>query len=112
MRISLFVLGVSAAIVCIQQRAQAEQAYPWFIYKPDTPPNNAWPIGLAKAGPVHPVRTHPRRNQLSQRGPGRAKRFTACAKAPRASFLLPNDVKGLGAALINSQRPRNLAASG
>ena len=37
MRLSI-VLGVFAAVVCIEQRAQAEQNYPWCIYKPDTPP--------------------------------------------------------------------------
>ena len=41
--------------------------------------SNAWPTGSEKAGPVDPVRTRPRRNHLRQRGPGGAKRLTACA---------------------------------
>ena len=38
MRLLLSVLGVFAAMVCIEKSAQAEQNYPWCIYKPDTPP--------------------------------------------------------------------------
>jgi hypothetical protein len=38
MRYSLFILGIFAAVVCMQQRAAAEQNYPWCINKPDTPP--------------------------------------------------------------------------
>jgi hypothetical protein len=38
MRLSLFMLGVFAAIICIQKSAEAEQNYPWCIHKPDTPP--------------------------------------------------------------------------
>jgi hypothetical protein len=38
MRLSLFILGVFATIICIENRAQAEQNYPWCIHKPDTPP--------------------------------------------------------------------------
>jgi hypothetical protein len=38
MRLSLFTLGVLAAIVCTGKSAEAEQNYPWCINKPDTPP--------------------------------------------------------------------------
>ena len=38
MKISLFILGVFAAIVCTEKSAEAEQNYPWCINKPDTPP--------------------------------------------------------------------------
>jgi len=38
MRFLPLILGVFAAVVSIEQRAQAEQSYPWCIYKPDTPP--------------------------------------------------------------------------
>jgi hypothetical protein len=38
MKISLFFLGVFAAIVCTEKSAEAEQNYPWCINKPDTPP--------------------------------------------------------------------------
>jgi hypothetical protein len=37
MKISLFILGVFAAIVCTEKSAEAEQNYPWCINKPDTP---------------------------------------------------------------------------
>ena len=60
MKLLLIIVGALAAIVCTEKSAEAEQNYPWCINKPDTPPqcrytNNAWRIGLAKAGPVHPV---------------------------------------------------------
>lgn len=38
MRFLLVTLGVFAAVICIEQRADAEQNYPWCINKPDTPP--------------------------------------------------------------------------
>jgi hypothetical protein len=38
MRFSLFILAVFAALVCGEKSAEAEQNYPWCIYKPDTPP--------------------------------------------------------------------------
>jgi hypothetical protein len=38
MRLSLFILGVFAAIVCTEKSAESEQNYPWCINKPDTPP--------------------------------------------------------------------------
>jgi len=38
MRLLLLILGVLATVIDIEQRAQAEQSYPWCINKPDTPP--------------------------------------------------------------------------
>jgi hypothetical protein len=38
MRFLLLTLGVFAADICSEQRAVAEQNYPWCINKPDTPP--------------------------------------------------------------------------
>ena len=38
MRLLLLILGVLATVIGIEQRAQAEQSYPWCINKPDTPP--------------------------------------------------------------------------
>ena len=38
MRLSLFILGVFAAIICSEKTAAAEQNYLWCINKPDTPP--------------------------------------------------------------------------
>ena len=37
MRLSLFILGVFAAVVCIQKAANAQNGA-WCINKPDTPP--------------------------------------------------------------------------
>ena len=37
MRLLLFILGVFTAVVCTEKSAEAEQNYPWCIYKPDTP---------------------------------------------------------------------------
>jgi len=75
MRLLLIIVGAFAAIFCIEQRAQAEQNYPWCINKPDTPPQclyttleQCWPIGSGKAGTVHPVRTPRHQNQPDARG--------------------------------------------
>jgi hypothetical protein len=38
MRFLLVTLGVLAAVIGVEQRADAEQNYPWCINKPDTPP--------------------------------------------------------------------------
>jgi len=65
---------------------------------------NAWRI----AGPVHPVRTHPRRNQLSQRGPGRAKRLRLAQQLRQLSNYSPQPfarhVHGLGIKLAPSRQ--------
>jgi hypothetical protein len=71
MRLSMFILGVFAAIVCTEKSAEAEQNYLWCSalrgcvrFVDDW--SNAWLTGSGKAGPVDPVRTRPRRNHLRQ----------------------------------------------
>jgi hypothetical protein len=71
-RLSLFILGVFAAVVCIEKPAKAAQNYPWCAYYNTTGAtvirgagsqrsNNAWPMCSPLAERVDLLPTRPRR---------------------------------------------------
>ena len=92
MRVSLFILGVFVAVVCIEKPAEAEQKTTLGASINLTNPrsvgtqhsNNAWLTGLGKARLVHLVRTRRHQNHRHQAGPRGAKWLKTCAKAPVA----------------------------
>ena len=82
MRVSLFILGLIVAIVCVEKPAEAQNGA-WCLYQDgdgDGSPKcryatlqQAWPTGSGVA-PVRPVHTH-RRNHLRQQGSEGTKRL-------------------------------------
>ena len=83
MRLSLFVLGIIAATVCVETSAEAQNGA-WCLYQDGYGDSSrkcryatlqqclADRLGVA---PVDPVRTRPRRNHLRQLGSGGSKRL-------------------------------------
>jgi hypothetical protein len=73
MKLSLFIFGVVAAVVCIERPAKAAPNYPWCAYYNTTGGdgnprcwfatswNNAWPMCGRLAERVDPLPTRPRR---------------------------------------------------